>query len=49
MTEVIELLDQELKRYPSRRRKKILKLATPKLISTIESEIIRINLWANYK
>jgi len=43
MNETIELLNQELKRYPSRRRKKILKLATPKLISQIESEILRIN------
>jgi hypothetical protein len=43
MNETIELLDQELKRYPSKRRKKVLKLATPKLISQIESEIIKIN------
>lgn len=43
MNETIELLSKELERYPSRRRKKILKLATPKLISQIESEILKIN------
>lgn len=43
MNEKVTLIDQELERYPSRRRKKIMRLATPDLIREIESEILRIN------
>lgn len=41
----LELVSQELQRPKSRRRKKILKLITPKLISDIESEIISLEYY----
>lgn len=43
MNEILETLEQELKRPPSRRRKKVKRLVTSKLISDIQSEIIQIN------
>ena len=43
MNETLEILEQELKRSPSKRRKKVKKLVNSKLISDIESEIIKIN------
>ena len=45
----LELISEELKRPRSRRRKKIIRLITPKLISDIESEIIKIELYLTTK
>lgn len=41
----LELISEELKRPKSRRRKRVTKLITPKLISDIESEIIKIEFY----
>lgn len=38
----LDLISEELKRPKSRRRKKVIRLITPELISDIESEIIEI-------
>ena len=45
----LELISEELKRPRSRRRKKITRLITPKLISDIESEIIKIEIYLTTK
>lgn len=49
MNETLEILQQELQRPPSRRRKKVKRLVTSKLISEIESEIIKINYYLTTK
>lgn len=45
----LELISEELKRPKSRRRKRVTNLITPKLISDIESEIIRIEYYLTTK
>ncbi len=45
----LQLISEELKRPRSRRRKKITRLITPQLISDIESEIIKIELYLTTK
>ena len=45
----LQLISEELKRPKSRRRKKITRLITPQLISDIESEIIKIELYLTTK
>ena len=49
MNETLEILQQELQRSPSRRRKKIKRLVTSELISEIQSEIIKINSYLTEK
>lgn len=49
MNEKIEILEQELQRPPSRRRKKVKRLVTSKLISEIQSEIVKINYYLTSK
>jgi len=45
----LELISEELKRPKSRRRKGVTRLITPKLISDIESEIIKIEYYLTTK
>jgi hypothetical protein len=45
----LDLISEELKKPKSRRRKKVTKLITPSLISDIESEIIKIELYLTKK
>lgn len=47
--ETLTLIEQEFKRPKSRRRKKVKKLVTTELITKIESEIGRINLYLTKK
>ena len=49
MNETLEILQQELKRPPSRRRKKVKRLVTSELISEIQSEIVKINHYLTSK
>jgi hypothetical protein len=49
METILEQLTHEFKRPPSRRRKKVIKQITPKLISDIESEIIKIDFYLTCK
>jgi len=49
METIFEQLTKEFKRPPSRRRKKVIKQITPKLISDIESEIIKIDYYLTAK
>jgi len=49
MNETLEILNQELQRPPSRRRKKVKRLVTSELISEIQSEIIKINSYLTAK
>lgn len=49
MNEKLEILQQELQRPPSRRRKKVKRLVTSELITEIQSEIIKINSYLTSK
>lgn len=49
MQDQLDLISEELKRPKSRRRKKIIRLITPDLISSIESEIIKIEYYLTSK
>jgi hypothetical protein len=49
MQEVLEKVAEEIKRPKSRRRKKVVRLITPELISDIESEIIKIDYYLTGK
>lgn len=49
MQEIIQKIEEEIKRPKSRRRKKVVKLITPNLISDIESEIIKIDYYLTSK